>query len=121
MFRRVIFIGIFVFVFINLAYADLRSAADSIKQEIEKSPDNFKLYFDLGICYTAIDEYGKAQEAFNKALELNKDYYLTKHKIAVVYYAMDSLETAKSRFRELREISRDNSNINEWLRTIYRM
>jgi tetratricopeptide (TPR) repeat protein len=121
MFRRVIFIGVFLFVFINLAYADLRSAADSIKQEIEKSPDNFKLYFDLGICYTAIDEYDKALEAFNKALELNKDYYLTKYKIAVVYYAMDSLETAKSRFKELRKISKDINAVNEWLRTIYRM
>ena len=108
-------------IFCGIAYADLRSAADSIKLEIEENPDDFKSYFDVGLCCIAIDEYEEALAAFERTLELNSEYILAKYKIALVYYAMDSLEIAKSKFEELRETSYDKKIINQWLRTIYRM
>lgn len=112
---------LYILIFCGVAYADLRSAADSIKLEIEENPDNFKLYFDLGLCYIAIDEYEEALMAFERALELNSEYDLAKYKIALVYYVMGSLETAKSKFEELKETSYDKKTINDWLRSIYKM
>jgi len=94
-------------IFCGTAYADIRSAADSIKLEIEENPDDFKSYFDLGLCYIAIDEYEEALTAFERTLELNSEYILAKYKIALVYYVMDSLEIAKLKFEELKEIYAD--------------
>ena len=112
---------LYMLIFCGTAYADLRSAADSIKLEIEENPDDFKSYFDLGLCYIAIDEYEEALAAFERTLELNSEYILAKYKIALVYYVMDSLEIAKLKFEELKEISHDKKAINQWLRTIYKM
>jgi len=110
---------LYMLIFCGTAYADLRSAADSIRLEIEKNPDNFKSYFDLGLCYIAIDEYEEALAAFERTLELNSEYILAKYKIALVYYAMDSLEIAKSKFEELKESYVDKENVGNWLRTIH--
>jgi tetratricopeptide (TPR) repeat protein len=110
---------LYMLIFCGTAYADLRSAADSIKLEIEKNPDDFKSYFDLGLCYIAIDEYEEALTAFERTLELNSEYILAKYKIALVYYVMDSLEIAKLKFEELKETYVDKKNVGNWLRTIH--
>lgn len=119
--RKKLALIIAVFLLVNFTYADLRSAADSIKLEIEENPDDFKSYFDLGLCYIAIDEYEEALTAFERTLELNSEYDLARYKIALVYYAMDSLETAKLKFEELKETSYDKKAINYWLRSTYKM
>jgi len=118
MYKKVLLL-LLMLIFCGTANADLRSAADSIKLEIEENPDDFKLYFDLGLCYIAIDEYEEALTAFERTLELNSEYILAKYKIALVYYVMDSLEIAKLKFEELREIYADKENVGNWLRTIH--
>jgi tetratricopeptide (TPR) repeat protein len=95
---------IFLFAAFNLSYADLQSAVDSLKLEIEKNPDDYLLHFKLGSCYYSSGEYEEALQEFNRTLELNSDYSLARYKIAAIYYAMDSFDIAKTKFEKLLKI-----------------
>ena len=95
---------IFLFAAFTLSYADLQSAVDSLKLEIEKTPDDYLLHFKLGSCYYSSGEYEEALQEFNRTLELNSDYSLARYKIAAIYYAMDSFDIAKTKFEKLLKI-----------------
>jgi len=110
---------IFLFAASNLSYADLQSAVDSLKLEIEKNPDDYKFHFDLGLCYAALGEYENALEAFNSTLELNKDHTQAKYKIAIIYYYMDSLKIARDKFEDLLETDPDKESAYRYLGSIY--
>ena len=110
---------IFLFAAFNLSYADLQSAVDSLKFEIEKKPDYYKFHFDLGLCYAALGEYENALEAFNSTLELNKDHTQAKYKIAIIYYYMDSLKIARDKFEDLLETDPDRESAYRYLGSIY--
>ncbi|MBA7532208.1 Photosystem I assembly protein Ycf3 [subsurface metagenome] len=110
---------IFLFAAFTLSYADLQSAVDSLKLEIEKTPDDYKLHFDLGLCYAALGEYENALEAFNSTLELNKDHTQAKYKIAIIYYYMDSLKTARDKFEDLLETDPNRESAYRYLGSIY--
>lgn len=103
----------------TVGFGDLRSAADSIKQEIEINPDNFKLHFDLGLCYMTLEENENALEAFKRASELKPDHVLTRYKIAQVYYFLDSLEAARNKLEELKKSYPNSETAYGFLGEIY--
>jgi tetratricopeptide (TPR) repeat protein len=104
---------------VTLSHADMHAAVDSLLLKIEKNPNKFKLHYDLGLCYTALEEYEKALDAFARSLELNKDFNSAKYKMAVVYMEMDSLEIARSIFEELKGAYAGDKAINNWLRAVH--
>lgn len=112
-------VSIFVIVLANFSYSDLQNKIDSLRQEVEKNPDNYKLYFDLGVCYTALGDYQNALNEFQKTLELKSDYLLAKYKLAMVNYEMDSLERAKELFEEIKTKYPNRPAVYEWLGSIY--
>lgn len=107
------------FIFLNPLSANLRSAVDSLKLEIEKNPDDYKLHFDLGSCYYALRDYENALQEFNRSLELNKDFPAIEVQIALIYFYMDSLQKAKDKFEELSQKYPDKKSVYKWLGYIY--
>lgn len=103
----------------TLGHTDMHAAVDSLLRKIEKNPDSYKLHYDLGLCYTTLEECEKALDAFARSLELNKDFNSAKYKMAVVYMEMDSLEIARSIFEELKGAYADDKASKRWLRTIH--
>ncbi|HEX7319008.1 MAG TPA: TonB family protein [bacterium] len=97
----------------------LEKAIDSLKLEIEKKSNEWKLYFDLGVGYTAISNYTDALQAFNRALELKGNDNAIKYKIAFLYYCMDSFEIAKYKFEELINDCPDKIRLYEWIIDLY--
>jgi tetratricopeptide (TPR) repeat protein len=74
---------------------------DSIQYAITQTPNNSKLYFDLGSYCKAKGDYVDALQAFNKALELKSEDYAIEYKIADIYYLMDSFIIAQNKFEDL--------------------
>jgi tetratricopeptide (TPR) repeat protein len=103
----------------NFAHADLQTAVDSMKMETEKDSSNFKLYFDLGLCYSALEEYSEALQAYRKALELNEAYRLTAYRIADLYLVMDSTDAALEVYENLIKAHVSEENRTTWIRGLY--
>ncbi|MEO0122959.1 MAG: tetratricopeptide repeat protein [candidate division WOR-3 bacterium] len=110
---------LFLILCISVCFADLQQKIDSLKQELEKNPDNYKLHFDLGICYNSINDYKNAIEAFQNAIRLKPDYALADYKLALVYYEMDSLIAAEQLLRKIKTKFSDKPVVSWLLGKIY--
>lgn len=110
---------IFLFAAFNLSYADLQSAVDSLKLEIEKKPDDYLLHFKLGSCYYSSGEYEEALQEFNRSVDLNKDFFAAKFKIAIISIYMDKPLVAKEILEELKKTHPDKKSVYRWLGWVY--
>lgn len=118
MYKKLLILVVFLTI-LNALFADLRSAVDSLRLEIEKSSDVYKLHFDLGSCFYALRDYESALQEFNRALELKKDFPATEFQIALIYFHMDSLQKARDKFEGLRQKYPDKKSVYEWLGYIF--
>jgi tetratricopeptide (TPR) repeat protein len=69
----------------NLGHVNLESHIDSLKVQAEKTPDDYFLHFDLGICYYSLQEYDSAFAELVKALSLKEDHMPTIGRLILVY------------------------------------
>ncbi len=52
----------------------LPAAIDAMNQAIEKSPEDYRLLYNLGLIYVEMDNIPEAKKAFENALKLRSDY-----------------------------------------------
>ena len=58
-------------------------------------------YINLGMAYTKINKFEKAEDSFKKALKLNPDHPLAKNEMAVVYRNIGKFEEARKLYEEV--------------------
>jgi tetratricopeptide (TPR) repeat protein len=77
----------------NFAHSSLESSIDSLKLEIEKTPGDYDLHFNLGMCYYSLQDYDQAFHEFVKVLSLEKDHMPAIRKLAFVYGHLGEYES----------------------------
>src|SRR4030042_3512311 len=114
-------VGLVLLISCSFVFASTNDAIDSLQAEITKDPNNYKLHYDLGMCYNALAEYAEAINAFARVLELNPDFTQAQYRMAIVYYELDSLEKACEHFETMKNNYQSDSlgMLLQWLGTTY--
>ena len=61
-------------------------AKESLTSAIEKDPDNYVLYYEMGYIYDAAEEYDEASKWYEKCLEKNPEYFEALYNLGVNKY-----------------------------------
>ena len=69
-----------------------------VKKELEKNPNNPKLYNRLGIIYARYGEYDRAIENLSRAVEMNNRYVAAYNNLGNVYYLLTEYERALEKY-----------------------
>ncbi|MFN0202377.1 MAG: tetratricopeptide repeat protein [Bacteroidia bacterium] len=72
----------------------LKEAVGKYEEAIRLEPQNYKYYFENGVCCSRAKEYDWAKEAFKKSIELNKDFTPAYTQMAKIYKMQGDLVTA---------------------------
>lgn len=79
-----------------------------LKEVVAKETSDFKIYFDLGISFSALDKYDEAIDAFKQALklspELSPNEWLTLLWLGIVYLHNNNKEEADKIAKKLHSI-----------------
>ena len=90
---------------IYLKRKELKKAIEVYTNSVKYYPDKYEIYYNLGVCYTKINDFDIAKKCFQKTVELNDDIYIANYRlgqIALLYRDYDSAEEnfAKSLYNE---------------------
>ncbi|MBU0998349.1 O-antigen ligase family protein [Patescibacteria group bacterium] len=84
--------------YIKLSQIDinfLSYAKDYLEKSIELSPNDAKLYFNLGLIYANSTDTGKAIETLEKAVYLKENYKKARSSLATLYFKENDKDKAK--------------------------
>lgn len=77
-------------------------AREVFEKALEKYPDQYVIWKDLGNIYlTGYEDYGKAEECYQKALAIKPDYPNAQHNIALILEKEGKLEPALAQFKKI--------------------
>ncbi len=90
---------------IYLEQKELKKAIEVYTNALKYYSDKYEIYYNLGICYSRINDFDIARKCFQKTVELNDDMYLAYYRlgqIALLYRDFDSAEEnfSKSLYNE---------------------
>lgn len=90
---------------IYIEQKEYKKAIEVYTNALRHYPDNYQIYYNLGVCYSMINDFDIARKCFQKTVELNDDIYLAYYRlgqIALLYRDFDSAEEnfAKSLYNE---------------------
>ncbi len=81
-----------------------RPALEQLQQVKEVSPDNPRLYFNMGLAHTSMENWDRAARDFEKALELNPDYGEAWNNLGQVRQARGRMQEARQAYEQALEI-----------------
>ncbi len=81
-----------------------RPALEQLQQVKEVSPDNPRLYFNMGLAHTSMEDWDRAARDFEKALELNPGYAEAWNNLGQVRKAQGSMQEARKAYEQALEI-----------------
>ena len=80
---------------IYLKQKEYKSAIEIYTNALKYYPDKYEIYYNLGICYSRINDFDIARKCFQKTVEINEDMYLANYRlgqIALLYRDFDGAE-----------------------------
>lgn len=90
---------------IYIEQKDFKKAIEVYTNALKYYPENYETYYNLGVCYSMINDFDIARKCFQKTVELNDDIYIAYYRlgqIALLYRDFDAAEEnfAKSLYNE---------------------
>lgn len=98
---------------------DVQKAIEEYSHFIEKFPEDYMGYNNLGSIYEENGEYEKALVYLKKSVELREDYFLSHFNLAVVYGRLGEIEESIASYERSKELNPDYSNIYLNLSALY--
>lgn len=87
---------------------NIRKEIDSIKSDLEQSPDNSGLLNELGVGYHLLGEYNQAVRTYKKALSHNPDnVHAVHYNLANSYFELQQIELAVNHYMDALELKPD--------------
>jgi len=80
---------------IYLKQKEYKSAIEIYTNALKYYQDKYEIYYNLGICYSRINDFDIARKCFQKTVEINEDMYLANYRlgqIALLYRDFDGAE-----------------------------
>jgi len=80
---------------IYLKQKEYKSAIEIYTNALKYYQDKYEIYYNLGICYSRINDFDIARKCFQKTIEINDDMYLANYRlgqIALLYRDFDGAE-----------------------------
>ncbi len=75
-------------------------AIEEYKKVLEKNPDNFQAYVNMGLIYRDMSLYNKAIDAYNKAIAINNKEPIIFLNLGWAYYNISDFDKAKESFQK---------------------
>jgi cytochrome c-type biogenesis protein CcmH/NrfG len=89
--------------------ADLRSYIAALERACGAEPESADLHTCLGVAYAADKHYGRAKEAFDRAVELNPAHFFAHLRYAELLIARGHLRAAEQRAKMAEAAARTRS------------
>lgn len=80
---------------------DTQKSFGLVKQAIEKSPDDTRMWYMLGSLYADIGIYDKAIENMEKSLQIDPGYGIARFHLGLLFLTMGQQEQAESTWKGL--------------------
>ena len=80
---------------IFLEKREYKNAIEIYTNSVKYYPENYEIYYNLGVCYSMINDFAIARKCFQKTVEINEDMYLANYRlgqIALLYRDFDGAE-----------------------------
>lgn len=74
---------------------EFKKAIEVYTRSLKYCQDDYEIYYNLGICYSRINDFNIAKKCFQKTVEINDDMYLAYYRlgqIALLYRDFDAAE-----------------------------
>ena len=84
-------------------------ARDLLENHLQQNPEDINLLYNLGMCYTELNQPTKAIELLNKCIQLAPNYSNAHVALGFAYLKLDDLQKAKEYFLKAIEIDPVNS------------
>ena len=81
-----------------------RPALEQLQQVRGVAPDNPRLYFNLGLVHSSMEDWERAASNFEKALELNSDYGEAWNNLGQVRQAQGRMQQARQAYEKALEL-----------------
>ncbi|MFX1339469.1 MAG: tetratricopeptide repeat protein [Promethearchaeota archaeon] len=83
---------------------EYEKAVEIFKKILEIEPNNFKVFYNLGIAYSNLDQVENALKAYNTAITLKPDYKHCYYNIGLLYEEKENLNMALNYYEKALEI-----------------
>lgn len=85
---------------IYLEQKEFKKAIEVYTNAVKYNANNYEIYYNLGVCYSMINDFDIARKCFQKTIELNEEMYLAYYRLgqlALLYRDFDSAEESFSK------------------------
>ena len=89
---------------------ELKTAIDQFKEQIRDYPDDYLLYYSLGIAYLLLNDYGNAEQALKTTIQLNPRYVNSYMSLATAYESSGDMLRAYEMLDEVASGNFDPAN-----------
>ncbi len=87
------------------------SAKKHLMDEIEKDPNNYMYYYELGYIYDNEDDYPNSVKYYGKCLEINPDYFEANYNLGVKHYNEGAKIAKKANFMSVEEYQKSGKQL----------
>lgn len=94
----------------SIAYSDAlceqeryKEALSIMNESLKHHPNNFEVYYNMGMVYTMLNDFSSAKECYEKAAEINSLEYHSNYNIAMIELILGELDDAQKHFNECLE------------------
>lgn len=80
-----------------------KEALSIMNESLRQHPNNFDIYYNMGMIYTMLNDFSSAKECYEKAAIINTLEYNTSYNIAMIELILGELEEAEMYFNKCLE------------------
>ncbi len=80
-----------------------KEAISIMNESLRHHPNNFDIYYNMGMIYTMLNDFSSAKECYEKAAIINSLEYNTKFNIAMIELILGELDEAEAYFNQCLE------------------
>lgn len=80
-----------------------KEALSIMNESLRHNPNNFDIYYNLGMIYTLLNDFSSAKEAYEKAAIINSLQYNTNYNIAMIQLILGELEESEQNLNKCLE------------------
>ena len=77
-----------------------KEALSIMNESLRQHPNNFDVYYSLGMIYTMLNDFSSAKECYEKAAVINSLEHHTNYNIAMIELILGELDEAQKHFNE---------------------
>lgn len=83
---------------IYLEQKEFKNAIEVYTNALKYYPENYEIYYNLGVCYSRINDFSIAKKCFQKTVEINDDIYLAYYRLGQIALLYRDFEVAEENF-----------------------